>query len=326
ADALSGLAHDPLVVGRPASWELIVAFLCALLGVLATHRKLTRPRLAPVILGMLLLLAVGHYLRTKPPPSMEVFFIPVGQGDASLVRLPSGENILIDAGGSAFVDTGERAVVPALHGLGISSLSLAVLSHGDLDHVGGAASVFTAYPPGELWYRDDPSSAAQNLAVSQAQAAGAFLVDIEDAHRRVEVGGAQVDVLVPGQVVSLEGRNDNSLVVRIATADGAVLFPGDIERDGERVLSGEFGGAIAAQVLKVPHHGSRTSSSSDLLRAVRPSVGVLSLGEHNRFGFPHREAVERLEGERVVLLRTDLDGLIRLRFFDGRVEAFGNAP
>jgi beta-lactamase superfamily II metal-dependent hydrolase len=106
--------------------------------------------------------------------------------------------------------------------------------------------------------------------------------------------------------------NDASLVIRLGYAGRALLFPGDIEGEGEAELVGEAAGGmtIAADVLKVPHHGSRTSSSDELIDAVRPSLAVISLGRHNRFGFPRSEVLARYRQRRVTVLRTDEVGAV----------------
>lgn len=225
-----------------------------------------------------------------------VRFLDVGQGDAALVVLPgSAGALLIDAGGlgGAF-DTGERVVLPALRRAAVRRLDALVLSHPDFDHYGGMAAVARGVRVAELWSsgRRARAPAFEDLLATLhgagARARTLARGDVPSAAR----AGAEVAVLHPPAQFRNASENDASLVLRVTFGATRVLFTGDVEEHAEAALAGARD-AVAATVLKVPHHGSRTSSTRAFLAASRPSLAVAMLGWRNRFGFPAPAVRER---------------------------------
>jgi competence protein ComEC len=261
-----------------------------------------------------------------------VTFLDVGQGDAAVIEAPGGAVAVIDGGGSFDdgFDPGARIVEPFLRSRGITRLDLVALSHPHPDHLNGLRRVVERFPVGALWTSgDDGDNPEYAHLLALARAGGVPMprpapCDL-GAARVVPLGPyvaeAAGDVVGPPPGLSV---NDASLVVRVAFGGRAVLFPGDLEADGEGELVGRraAGQTVTADVLKVPHHGSRTSSSDELLDAVAPRLAVMSLGWRNRFHFPAPEVLARYAARGATVLRTDRDGAVTVTLGpDGAVAA-----
>ncbi len=262
------------------------------------------------------------------PGRLRVLSIDVGQGDATLLDLPDGHNLLVDAGGlggvSAF-DVGERVVVPAIWASGLRRLDYLLVTHGDADHAGGAASVLALLRPREVWegvpVRGHPLLTALHQAASDAHVAWRRLQSDDG----VELGGTEIEVLNPRppEWERRRVRNADSVVLDVRYGDVSLLLMGDADESVEPFIASELTPA-AVRILKVGHHGSRTSSSPDFIRAARPVVGLISCGRHNRFGHPAGEVLARFEAADVRVFRTDRQGAIAIET-DGRsvwVDAF----
>jgi competence protein ComEC len=262
-------------------------------------------------------------LRRRTNRDLVVTFLDVGQGDAAVIQGPGGRTVLIDAGGTydGSFDPGARVVEPFLRARGVTRLDLLVLSHPHPDHMGGMHRLLGRFPVGALWTSGDDGRNPDYDQLLRVAAAAAVQTP---APSRWLAGGLTLEPLGPFVTRGADGRgehigptagvsvNDASLVVRAAFGGRSVLFTGDIEADGEGELYGRtsVGQVVASDVLKVPHHGSRTSSSSELLDTVRPGLAVMSLGWRNRFRFPRPEVVGRYRVRGIRLLRTDLHGAV----------------
>jgi competence protein ComEC len=313
-DPLAALLGDPWIVGRPAPLEHALwcfASLTFLAGLERTARRRAGWTLA--VLCVVSLLILGEQ-RRAPPRDLDVWFLPVGQGDATLLRTPSGHSLLVDAGGSPGAsDPGREVVVPVLRAIGIRRLDVVVLTHADIDHSGGLEAVLAAFPARELWV--NPRT-AQHPVVARAResARGDPVIRwvlATDPPRAL--GGTRLEVLHPPEEAPSLDENDASVALRVTYAGRAVLFTGDSEAAGEALLVARERDRLRADVLQAPHHGSRTSSTPALLAAVLPSHVVVSAGEDNRFGFPHTDVMARYADYRALALRTDIQGLIRMR-------------
>jgi len=245
---------------------------------------------------------------------LEVVALDVGQGDAILVRFPEGPTMLIDAGGFARsqFDVGSKVVAPALRSLGLLRIDILAITHAHRDHLGGAAAIVRSFSPGAVWFGRMPLDDPAVQAIERVAKEGGGAVVFPRRGARIVLGGARVDVLNPGRGVDGTGpaTNDDSLVLRVSFGGHGVLLTGDLEATLETILLGERR-ELGADLLKVGHHGSRTSTTGPFLRAVGPRLGVISVGATNPWGHPDAEVLGRLQEAGVEVYRTDRDGAVR---------------
>ncbi|HVJ88986.1 MAG TPA: DNA internalization-related competence protein ComEC/Rec2 [Labilithrix sp.] len=281
---------------------------------------LGRPRLALALGGvMLAALEIGARVRGSPHGVLRVTFLDVGQGDSALVDFPDGSSMLVDAGGlvGSPIDVGERAVAQLLAVRRRKTLDAVVLSHPHPDHFLGLDSALARVKPLALW--DTGQGEAEGTGggyarlLADMRARGVPVLRPSELCGTRAVGGAIVEVLAPCPgLVADRGANDNSFVVRIRFGERAILLMGDAEHEeeSELVVRHASSGGLRADVLKVGHHGSRTSSSSAFLQAVGPRFAVISCGVRNRFGHPHEPTLVALERTGANVLRTDRHGSV----------------
>lgn len=247
---------------------------------------------------------------------LEVTALDVGQGDSLLVVSPEGRTMLVDAGGpvgpvafSGHWDIGEEIVAPYLWSRRIRTLDVVALTHAHSDHMGGMPAVLRDLRPRELWIGVEPAKApAMRALLVEAQTLG-IRVRRFHAGEAFPWGDVRVRVLAPEAGYSNPGtaKNDDSLVMRLAYGKGSVLLEGDAEWASEVDMLLDHRLAPST-LLKVGHHGSKTSTSPAFLAAVAPREAVISVGRHNTFGHPRWEVLERLEEAHVQTWRTDREG------------------
>ena len=303
---------------------VIVAYYAALIAVLAVPRL----RLVAVLALAALIVVIGAGIdgarlgHDNRPAMLRLTMVDVGQGEAMLLETPTHEAILIDTGGSPVgggVDIGQRVLAPAMWARGVRSLDALLLTHGDPDHIGGATAVVGDFVPTRIWegIRVPTHQPTQTLA----DAALRRHIDIEAlrAGREMQMGEVRIRVLNPPAPdwERRRVRNDDSLVIEVVYRDVGLLLTGDVGADVERLLIPSLIPA-RVRILKVAHHGSRTSTSQQLLDAWPPSLALISCGRGNRFGHPTPEVLQRLEMSGATVLRTDRDGEITIET-DGHV-------
>jgi competence protein ComEC len=247
---------------------------------------------------------------------LQVTFLDVGQGDAIVIRSPRGRTWMVDAGGSfdSRFDVGEAVLGPYLWRDGAPVLRGLVLTHAHPDHVGGVPFLLRAFDVREVWEGIAPrhDRAYDDLAatITKAQVARRALARGMEA----DWDGVEVEVLGPSPPAHLpwRTRNDDSVVLAVRYGEIVLLLTGDVEGAGEAALA-----TPRAFALKVPHHGSRSSSTAGLLARAAPRVAIVSVGDHSRFGHPHPEVVARYQGAGIAFYRTDRDGAVTFST-DGR--------
>ncbi len=311
-------------IPTPPVW-LAAAFLLALVAAAMARGRWPRTVTIAVAAALLALLLWHPFPPEVRPGQLEMTAIDVGQGDSLFVALPAGKLMLVDGGGipvfgdrsPSRLDIGEDVVAPYLWERGVKRLDVMVASHGHADHIGGLPSLISDFRPKELWTGAEPDTPEWRAVHDAASRAGTTIVQLT-APRRFSYGGAEIQTLAPlaGYVPSDTAKNDDSLVLRLRFGDNAFLLTGDVERPIEHWMLTENEIERTA-VLKVAHHGSRTSSTEEFLDAVSPAFAVISVGLDNSYGLPSHDVIDRLRARGAMVLRTDRDGLIGIRS-DGR--------
>ena len=302
---LAPLAAEPRLQWSPPLWSWMVVALAFPGLMLLTAPRLPVPRaLALALLAPLLLPAPQR----PPHGTFHVTVLDVGQGLAAVIET-RGRLLLYDAGArlSPAYDMGSAVVIPYLRRRGRHRVDTLVISHADNDHAGGAASILEA------------------LAVSEVLASDPGALNVVKAVRACGAGqgwewdGVRFEIVHPPAGWNA-GRNDRSCVLRVSAGTHAVLLPGDIEASAERLLASSDR-RLRADVLVVPHHGSATSSTAQLLARVHPVYAVVSAGYRNRFRFPHPSVCQRLRAAGAEIVSTASAGALRFR-----VDPTGVAP
>jgi competence protein ComEC len=254
---------------------------------------------------------------------LEVTAIDVSQGDSLLVVFPDGETMLVDAGGfpgmermrrKPQIDMGEDVVSPYLWSRRMSHLNYAVLTHGHSDHMAGLPAVLDNFHPHALWIGAEPDTDQWENVKLHAKEDHVQVIALRRTATPMRIGGAEIRVLAPSADYQQGDapQNDDSLVLEITYGRRRVLLTGDAERPIEDDMI-DNGHLRQVTLLKVGHHGSRTSSSEEFLDQIRPQFAFISDGYMNQFHHPHPDVLQRLAEHHSTVFRTDQRGLITFR-------------
>lgn len=337
-----------VVLPRPTDVELgAVAAVWLLFGLWprasGANVVVVAPRLRAAALVGVALVGLSSELVTRregaPAKVLRVTFLDVGQGDAALVDLPNGEAILLDAGGLVGSPTnpGERVIAPLLRARRRDRLAAVVISHPHPDHFLGLAAATEGVRVAEAWDTGEVEAAEPSASpfgphvyaatLSALRARGTLVRRPPTLCGEHRMGGATLEVLAPCPgPSSARGTNDNSFVVRITYGARSVLFVGDAEHTTEDELVRRAPSHLRADVLKVGHHGSRSSSTPPFVDAVAPSHVVVSCGVRNRYGHPHVQTLRTFATRPIAVHRTDLEGTVVFETDGTRYEVRGALP
>ncbi|HCC69129.1 MAG TPA: DNA internalization-related competence protein ComEC/Rec2 [Nitrospiraceae bacterium] len=311
---LSTIPYASLHIPKPSIIITCLYFLS--IGIFLKSKS--RWRLSPLIIAVALYVLNPSFDNY----AMRVTFLDVGQGDAAILELPDRKTMLID-GGSEELRAGRRVIAPYLRSRGIKNIDFIVLSHPHPDHYGGLIYIMDNFRIGEIWGNGRIIPGAEEFFEKIGEKQIPYRV-IERGDL-VEGEGYRIYCFHPYREFyansprgEFSNQNNDSLVLKLEAAGGlSVLFTGDIEIEAEENLI-HLGKWLKSTIIKVPHHGGRTSSTDAFLYYVNPQVAVISVGRNNPFNHPHSEVIERYDGIR--LFRTDRDGAVTVTLRDTNYE------
>jgi competence protein ComEC len=264
---------------------------------------------------------------------LRVTYLDVGQGNAALLELPGGSTALIDGGGfsdNSVFDMGARVIAPFLWRNKIRTIDTLILSHPNSDHLNGLIFIAQHFNVKTIWTNGESKTTLGYKRLRKVVAEKhLYQPDFKQLPRKQLINGVEFLFLYPpadfldkrkaGQ--KWRNANNNSLVIKVSFGRVSFLFPGDVTAEAEKELVRLSGADLACDVLLVPHHGSRTSSSRPFLSKVKPDVAVISAGWKNRFRFPHATVLEAYQKRGCRILRTDRNGAIELKTDGARLIA-----
>lgn len=321
---LSKFPFNTLVLGRPTSISLIILCIGIPYGFYVWEKWRTRTQMYIRFFLLFIFLSAPFVIEKYYSPG-EITMIDVGQGDSILIQLPKNKGIyLIDTGGTIQFpqeewmkrrnpfEVGQDVLIPYLKSKGITTLDKLILTHGDMDHVGGATAVLKEMKVKEMVLPVAENRANLEVELLELAKEKDISVHFTQNGESWKVNGHSFHILSPSISVGLE-RNDQSIVVYTELGGLKWMFTGDLEEVGESQLLAAYPN-LQIDVLKVGHHGSKTSTSDSWLDHLRPTVALISAGKDNRFGHPHLEVINKLEEREITIYRTDRDGAIRFSF------------
>lgn len=323
---LSSIPYQTVTIGRPSIWILFFLIFSIAYLFYFWEKEKTRKRKLIATLPLLITLTLSFCL-ARVSLSEQITFVDVGQGDSIVIQ--DGfvkETYVIDTGGTVSFqeeewekqkdpfEVGKDVLIPFLKGKGVHTIDKLILTHGDMDHIGGAKSVLETIKVRELILPFVANrSSLENELIDLAKEKRTNVIFVRNGMSWKEKG---VIFNIVNPIAEQEERNNNSVVIHVKLGGLYWLFAGDLEETGEERLLQEYP-TLPVDVLKIGHHGSKSSTSSQLLDAYHPKVAIISVGKTNRFGHPHQEVLDRLKERNIKIFRTDKDGAITYTFQKG---------
>ena len=297
----------------PTNFEIFVYYFA--ICVIIFWKDIKYKKLALIACAILFsAIFIGDFM----PKKFNVRFLDVGQGDATLVQFSNGQNILIDGGGlkHSDFDVGRNIIAPALWNLGIRKIDDLYLTHPHHDHYRGLAYIAETFSPKRLFTNGTNAPIQEedewNEFTNRIDKTNIEVIEVDSAYPPIEYGNGKITILFPfPNLAKTLSTNNASLVLSVEEENKKVLITGDLEKEGETlILHSQID--IKSEILKVCHHGSKTSSINDFLLSVSPQTAVISVGNDNPYGMPDSIILKRLEALGAKIKRTDQDGMISI--------------
>ncbi len=274
--------------------------------------------MAMLQLLLIALLILHPFSGARANARLHVDFLDVGQGDSVLVTMPDGTTLLVDGGGNLMDATrriGETVVSEYLWWRGLDEIDYILVTHADADHIDGLNDVLKNFTVRNALIARTPSNDPEFSKFSETLKQTNTHAELLQAGDVIHFGDVELNVLWPPAGGETSTNND-SLVLRLEFGERSILLTGDIEKQAEKSLL-DSGQTLRADVVKVPHHGSKTSSTEDFVRATAPQFAIISVGRHSMFGHPHKEVVQRWQSHGATVPTTGECGTITVTT-DGR--------
>ena len=273
-----------------------------------------KKRIFIILLLVVLAFSIFHFI----PKNLKIYFVDVGQGDCTFIVTPKNKTILIDGGGStgSDFDVGESTLLPYILDRGYKKVDLMFISHFDQDHVGGLLTILRELKVDRVFISKQEENTENYQEFLKIVKEKNIIVTIVKMGDRINLeNNLYFDILWPEEEQIGENMiNNNAIVMKLNYNRFSCLFTGDIEKVAEEKIVNRYSNSkiLKSDILKVAHHGSKTSTTEKMINKVKPKVALIGVGKNNLFGHPSSEVIERLESLNIRIYRTDINGEIKI--------------
>lgn len=268
-----------------------------------------------IIICLLIVLILINFIIYIFPQKLRIFFIDVGQGDSTLIITPDKKTVLVDGGGSDSFDVGEKVLLPYLLDRRILKVDYVLISHFDTDHCGGILTIMEKVKVKNIIISEQAEHSENYERFKKLMIHKKIrLIEVKKGDK-IKIGRySEFKILFPtSRLLSENPLNNNSIVAQFNYNNFKMLFTGDIEKLAEQQILKTEKAEIRADILKVAHHGSKTSSIPEFIKAVKPKIALIGVGKNNTFGHPNQQTIKNLENIKCRIYRTDLQGEIIIK-------------
>ena len=332
ADIISKIPMSKIYLKTPTTLEIIfyysVVFLIALLiYIKKSNRKFIKKTIQIYIYNLknffinnrnkvLIFISIVSLISItsiKIPKELKINFIDVGQGDSCLITTPQNKKVIVDSGGSESYDVGKNVLLPYLLDKRITKIDYIMISHFDTDHCKGFEYVLENIKVKNVIISKQSETSENFKQIMKIIRKKRINLIIVQKETKIKIDNfTTVDILSPQSENIADNMNDNSIVAKFEAYNFSILFTGDASEKIEKELIKEKIN-LKSDILKVSHHGSKTGTSEEFLKSVKPKIALIGVGENNKFGHPTKDVIKRLTENKIKIYRTDTDGEIRIK-------------
>ena len=310
----SKIPFSSITIRTPYIFEILIYYI--VLYLVFNYAKIKPYFKKLVVIILIAILIANSCIHVQNHGKMIIYFIDVGQGDSTLIRTAKNKTILIDGGGSenSSFDVGEKTLLPYLLDRKITVLDYVVISHFDTDHCGGILYLMEHLKVKNIIIsKQGKESSNYNKFKNIVLDKGIYVIFVKKGDKIKIDNETYMDVLFPSNnLISDNILNNNSIVTKICYNNFSILFTGDVEEIAENEICSQYNttNKLKANILKVAHHGSKTSSTAEFIKMVKPQIALIGVGEKNKFGHPNDGVIQRLKNMNTKIYRTDKMGEI----------------